>query len=658
MSTTPTELQRPFADVRAVPWRAFAIAFAVTALAVVTFAGVFAVALLGLNANKVVPGTVVAGVPLGGLDRASAEVRLREQLPSLSSGHISISFGNVADRVEYAEIGRDYDMQAMLDQAFAVGHTGDFVSQVQEQLRVGMRGATVDPRVTWDEQALESKLYDLAVAAEIEPIDATIVRNGPRFAVNPSATGTTIDVAAAWQQALATVGTLSAADTTVSVEPTVSQPAVSTEMAQTAVDRVERVAGADITLSGGGVTDTISSDTIRGWIRLEPAGTGLWDVVVERDPVIQAVSQISAAVYKPAVDASFKFGDGNKPTAVPGVQGRELDVAATSDAVYNALVGRADGPSTSAVAMTINDVDPAFTTAQAIALAPKVQEISSWTTGFILSERNFFGANIVLPALKINGTVVPAGERFNFWNTVGSLADLPGIGQGGVIRHGHTFPQGALGGGICSCSTTLWNAAMRAGLEMGARQNHDYYIDRYPTGLDATVWRSGSSVQNMTFTNDTQYPIIIRGMKGSSLAGCRGLKAEFGSVGYSNCVIFQIWGIPSGRTVTYSKAEITNVKVATDVMKYATKDPSGKALAPGALFRVEYPTNGFWSTVVRTVRDSSGTIIHQDTIFSKYVRVTGLTLIGWQEGDPKVGTTFPNPNPFPNFAPPGARSAG
>ena len=130
-----------------------------------------------------------------------------------------------------------------------------------------------------------------------------------------------------------------------------------------------------------------------------------------------------------------------------------------------------------------------------------------------------------------------------------------------------------------------------------------------------------------------------------------------GTIGYNNCVVFQIWSIPTGRTVTFSKPAITNVKIATDVMEYVDKDLKGKPLPAGSYLRVEYPTNGFWSTVVRTVRDASGNVIHQDSIFSKYVRVTGLTLIGRAEGDPRAGTRFPNPNPWPNFAPPGARSA-
>jgi hypothetical protein len=376
--------------------------------------------------------------------------------------------------------------------------------------------------------------------------------------------------------------------------------------------------------------------------------------VVPREPVAQFVAQQSAAVYKAPVDASFKWQDG-QATPVAGTEGKELDVVATTDAAYAALTGRADGPATSFVAMTINSVEPNFTTAMAIDLAPKVQKISSWTTGFLMSERNFFGANITVPAGIINGTVVPAGAKFDFWATVGSLADLPGIGPGGFIDHGRTNPTGALGGGICSCSTTLWNAALRAGLDMRLRANHAYYIDRYPTGLDATVFRSGSSVQNMTFFNDTSYPIIIRGLKGTSKSDCSQLKDEFGSITHSNCVIFEIWGVPFHRTVTFSKAVITDLKVAKDYIEYTTTKPDKTPLLPGATLRLEYPTNGFRSSVTRTVRDAAGNIVHQDTFDSKYIRVNGITLIGWQEGDPPVGEQLPNPNPLTPIQPPEAK---
>src|SRR4029078_10186092 len=42
-----------------------------------------------------------------------------------------------------------------------------------------------------------------------------------------------------------------------------------------------------------------------------------------------------------------------------------------------------------------------------------------------------------------------------------------------------------------------------------ARNNHNEFLDRYPPGLDATVWIVGSTKQTMSFKNDTAYPILI-----------------------------------------------------------------------------------------------------------------------------------------------------
>jgi hypothetical protein len=52
------------------------------------------------------------------------------------------------------------------------------------------------------------------------------------------------------------------------------------------------------------------------------------------------------------------------------------------------------------------------------------------------------------------------------------------------------------------------------------------------------------------------------------------------------------------------------------------------SLAPGVRKRIEYPTNGFQVTAVRTVRDRNGNVIHRDTYNSNYATITGVTLVG------------------------------
>ena len=109
-----------------------------------------------------------------------------------------------------------------------------------------------------------------------------------------------------------------------------------------------------------------------------------------------------------------------------------------------------------------------------------------------------------------------------------------------------------------------------------------YYITRYPVGLDATVSKSsGGGVQDLTWTNDTAYPVLIKSFK------------------TGGSVTFSLYGIPSGRTVSFSKPIIKNYKSATNETVLVSTLPTGKAV------RIEYPDDGFDAWVTRTVRDAS-----------------------------------------------------
>jgi vancomycin resistance protein YoaR len=111
----------------------------------------------------------------------------------------------------------------------------------------------------------------------------------------------------------------------------------------------------------------------------------------------------------------------------------------------------------------------------------------------------------------------------------------------------------------------------------------------------------------MSWTNDTDYPVLIRG-----------LKIKNGSKGY---VRFDLYSVPTGRKVVISNPTIKNVRPATDTIQYTS------SLAPGARKRIEYPVDGkdVWRTV--TVYQG-GKILHQKTYYSHYSRITGVTLVG------------------------------
>jgi vancomycin resistance protein YoaR len=272
---------------------------------------------------------------------------------------------------------------------------------------------------------------------------------------------------------------------------------------------------------------------------------------------------------------------------------------------------------------------PTLSTDEADALAPKMRDIGHHKTYFPVYEGNGDGANIWIPSKLINGYVLEPGATFDFWDAIGEVTREKGYKDGGAIINGKTEPQGALAGGICSCSTTLFNAALKAGMKMDARRNHYYYISRYPLGLDATVFISASgSKQTMSFTNDTQYPVLIRG-----------INTRVGNRGY---VEFVLYSVPTGRTVHIADAIVKNVRPAKDTIEYTS------TLRKGTSKRVEYPTDGkdVWRTV--TVKDAAGKVIRETTYYSHYSTVNGVLMVGTGGSAPKPS---PTPTPKPSSAP-------
>jgi vancomycin resistance protein YoaR len=438
--------------------------------------------------------------------------------------------------------------------------------------------------------------------------------------VTPGDYGRRLDQAAAAVDVRAVLSAPDApAQTTVQLKVAPILPRVLASQAEFARYRAELLGSLDLSTHEGRDAWVIPAAQVRSWIRFAPGAFGGLDVEVVGPQLASSLEALAPKVARNPKDAAFLTGkNGQIVGVVEGINGRTLDVAGSMVAVSNALAFYEEDSPKPDIGLAVLVTQPKLTTEEANAVAPLMTVLGTWTTHFPVGETNYWGANISIPAKIISGTVVPNGAWFSFWDTVGIPTPEQGYGPGGMIINGQS-KIGALAGGICSTSTTLFNAAIRAGLPFGKRDNHYYYIARYPIGLDATVWMySWTSRQDMTFKNDTGHPILIR---------------SFNSYGV---VRFDIYGVPDGRTVSFSKPTVKNVVRATDSTVYTTD------LAPGTKKRIEFPHDAMDVWVTRTVtRD--GIVIHKETIFSDYKKVDGELDIGIAP-EP---TPTPTPSPTP-----------
>ena len=112
--------------------------------------------------------------------------------------------------------------------------------------------------------------------------------------------------------------------------------------------------------------------------------------------------------------------------------------------------------------------------------------------------------NIALSAEAINGTTVLPGETFSFNRATGERTSAKGYKPAAAISGGETVDE--IGGGVCQTSSTLFNAVVRANLEIVSRKPHAWPSDYVPKGEDATVnWPN----LDFKFRNNTDWPIFI-----------------------------------------------------------------------------------------------------------------------------------------------------
>jgi vancomycin resistance protein YoaR len=610
--TTTTETQLAGATVDAGEgrrWRARRVLLAfVIGVLLVVLATVGTILAYEQNyAGKVAAGVSIGGVDVAGLTRDEAAAKLEASLASFGTGTLTLQTPTGATTLTYAQLGRRPDVDGMLDEAFAIGRTGDPLQRVVEEARTVLHRVDVGPRVAIDQAVLEASLATLATKIETQPT-AAVVTSGPTgFVDTPAVWGRDVNEAAmvaSISQALASPDAPAALTIPLSVVPVA--PTVTDVDAMIARSRANRMI-APVVLTHGKDHWTIADKTVRTWISFGSWPDGSYGPLVDTAKIEAAIKALSVKVDQAAVSASFYTSKGGGIVGVkPARVGRKLDVPGTVSAVQALLIARAGaGKDPSAgIVPALAIVQPQLTTEQASKAAPLMKAISSWTTYYQSGPHNGFSANITIPSMAINGTVVAPGEWFSYWKTVGEVSLAKGYKLGGAIIDGHSVEGTSIGGGICSSSTTLFNAAIRAGLQMGARKNHYYYIARYPKGLDATVFKDGGSVQDMTFRNDTKYPILIR------------------TYARPGIVRFTLYSVPTGRRVSFSKPLVKNYRPGYTTTRYVT------SLRPGAQEWVEYPADGQDVWVTRVVKDRSGKVIHKETYYSHYARMIGILLIG------------------------------
>lgn len=269
------------------------------------------------------------------------------------------------------------------------------------------------------------------------------------------------------------------------------------------------------------------------------------DLKLNDDILEGIINKMSDDIHIDPINGKFQYdAENDKVFALPGEDGRDIDVDQLKKFIdENKLTGEKIQ-----IPVVSIPVDPNY-----LAKADRIN-------GVIGSAESYFRTgfwqrvtNIEVSTSYLNGVVVGPGETFSVNDQIGDTTADKGYMEAVVIVDNKEVP--GMGGGVCQTSTALYQAALKADLEIINRSPHSMKMSYAEGGLDATI-EYGSA--DLVFRNQYDFPILIK------------------SYYEPGRIYFEIWG-----DTEVKNYEVTLYNEFLYSIPYSTTYINDSSLAPG-----------------------------------------------------------------------------
>jgi len=310
----------------------------------------------------------------------------------------------------------------------------------------------------------------------------------------------------------------------------------------------------------------------------------------DRDAVDALVDVIGDSLDRPAEDASLDAFDPNNHTFTFSAEepGYVIDRALLKSDILAALDERAYDR---VIIPQGQSVAPRVTLDQLQGLFGKIASYTTKTTKD--RDRN---TNIAISAEALNGRMVLPGETLSFNGCTGQRTGEKGYREAGAIAGGVLVDD--TGGGVCQTSSTLFNAVVRADLEIVERSAHSWPSTYVEKGEDATVnWPS----LDFVFRNSGQFPVFVVAWYADQE------------------VTVEIYGqmLPQGQSIDLD-SEVTKTMKPSDEILYVEDE----SLPVGTTKAGRQKRTGYVVDTYKVYKDSEGNELRREKLWTTTYRAT------------------------------------
>jgi len=583
-----------------------------------------------IYSNSVFPNIYLGGRNLGGLTASAAYGQIAEKSADFLNSEVVFQINGEQRSATIADLGLSFDYEGTTRNLYKLGRSGNILEDSYFRLKSLIKKTNVQPVYVIYFSQFAAKFDQMFAKYNQSAKDASLeFKNGSAQIIAESA-GQKVDRDKLISDLRVDLENLKAEPIVVNL--ITSKPKVEKKSLTKLKEKVDALTGQTIILSFNQDSWRLSGENLFEMLKFYPAGyedTNLLNldlgenklkiesaifatsspstltIHLENQKLDSYISDIGSAVDRPAKDANLKFENGKVSEFTPAQDGQSLN----RELLVRKL-GAALSVDNEVFDKQISIALPVAVTRAKIANdeinSLGIRELVGRGVSYFAHSIPNRAWNVGLGTSRVSGTLVKPGEIFSFNNAVGEVSGGTGYRQAYVISAGKTVLDD--GGGICQVSTTVFRAALNAGLPIVSRTAHAYRVGYYEQndtkpGFDATVFAPSVDFQ---FKNDTANSLLVQAVIDQNLA-----KLEV-----------DIYGTRDGRRVEMSDSVVSNQTPALPDKR--EDDPT---LPVGQVKQVDFAAAGATAFFTRKVYRGNDLII-DDAFKSVYRPWAAVYLVG------------------------------
>lgn len=218
--------------------------------------------------------------------------------------------------------------------------------------------------------------------------------------------------------------------------------------------------------------------------------------------------------------------------------------------------------------------------------------------------------NLKAGSEMMDGSVLMPGQKISVHDKTAPYDADHGYVEAGSYENGQVVDS--YGGGICQVSTTLYNAALSAELEIVERYPHSMPVSYIDLSRDAAI---AGDYMDLVLENPYDAPVYIESM-----------------IDDENRLCFTIYGKetrPAGRTLEF-QSETVSAEAYEVIYKENSKEPLGSVVC------VSEPCEGMTVQLWKTIYQNGQKIGREKVNSSKYEKTDKIIEVGTGTGDRKA----------------------